>query len=295
MPTMFRYGNPFWSHVGFNSSSQWFVDCDDLPQLQRLGSVHRPLHEAVEKAQLALQAYTDWKSHHKRTFTSKAVLGAKKDHEKQALESSHYGFLTARLYLAATFNPLFSATRAMQSLLKEFLQNNTEREIELAVRVHRDDDANKPELKHYHLEIYRMNMKYCTLLLAHAYKLLAREEYEDRNMREDQNPGTFKDLIGPAAVLAILPELPNPTWGNTLKGVLTWFGKLLEGKTKMPWGSGKGMGGFPEATSIAFTKAGWNVERVEGPFEETGEPGDRDSRTHYILTAPQADSNKKAD
>lgn len=271
--------------------SFWFIECNDLPQLERLSQTHSQLNDALDNAEFALNVHSDWKRHHKTAFQSKSVLSGKNEGSRNSLEGAHYGFLSARLTLATAFHPLYQSIKAMQALLKEFLQDDKMlQNISNMCNRRVSAGEGKPALMPYHLELYKMNVHYCTLLLQRAYEVLAHPDFVDCDRVQDEIPCSFRELLGARTIIAALPELPEPSWGNTLKGVLTWFGELLGGKTKMPWGPKKGGGGFPEATSIAFKEAGWNVERAQGPFEE---PGDCDSREHYVLTAPQADSNKK--
>ncbi len=294
-----RFGFPFgWGQPSiFNRkpfTHLWFIDCTDIPQLERLTNTHRTLREAIEKAEVALGGHSQWKSHHDRTLNSKSLLGSNQDQVREGLEESHYGFLCARLNVAATFYPLLNATTAMQALLKEFLDNKTEKAIDEAVRMGNRDDKTKPRLHEFHQDLYRVNMHYCTTLLERVYALLARPEFESCCQIKDEIPVSFKELIGERKIISALPALPYPTyWGSTFKGVLTWFGELMAGKTKMPWGANNCSGGFPEATSLTFSKAGWNVERVEAPNGTTGDEY-RES-TYYVLTPPSPDSPKKTD
>lgn len=260
----------------------WFIDCNDAPVLQKLTAAYRPLEEALNAADYSLFVYNQWKRTYEQSLSGRQLLAPKNENAMRNLETNHYGFLSARLSLAVAYNPLLKATQDLQAVLADYLKNDVDSSFARATQQGgRGRDLNAVPLQPYHLEVFRMNMHVATMVLARAFKVLASPEFEDRRI-ENQIPCSLKDLLGSRAVIADLPPLSDERGNHTFQGILTWYKELLEGKTQMPWGPEKGGYGFPEATSIAFTKAGWTVERVEASEAERAAGG----KTRYLVLPP---------
>lgn len=267
----------------------WFIDCKDAPVLQKLTDAYRPLEDALNAADYTLYVYGRWKQAQERSLDPRRLLAAKNDQAMGELQTSHLGYLSARLSLAVAYGNLFKTTQELQAVLTDYLKNDVESSFARAV-IHggRGRDLNATPLQPYHLEVFRMNINVATLVLARAFSILARPEFEDRRIGDDL-PGTLNDLLGNRKVIADLPAMPDPSNTHTFQGVLTWYKELLEGKTQMPWGPSQEGYGFPEATAKAFASAGWNVERVE-PSEQARAQG---AKTHFVLTPPATEKTNK--
>lgn len=261
----------------------WFIECDDAPVFTQLTAVYKPLETAISKAEMALHLYERWQKHHAHALDSRTLL-TEQTRAMQALEGAHYGFLSARLQLAVAYEPLLRATQEMQKLLCDYLNNDVQKSFASTVaQGNHSRDPKQVPLRPYHNDLLILNINVCTLILEEAFKLLGREEFDDRNNVEYQIPGGLKNLLGTRAIITNVPVLEDRPGKHTLEGILAWIKELLNGKTKMPWGPKKGGYGFPEATSLFFSRNGWGVERVEGTKNDDGDTGEK---TYFILTPP---------
>lgn len=260
----------------------WFIDCNDAPILQKLTAAYRPLEDALNAADYNLYVYGYWKRSQEKSLDARKLLASNNERAMSELQTNHYGYLSARLSLAVAYGNLFKTTQELQAVLADYLKNDVESSFARAVHQGgRGRDLNATPLQPYHLEVFRMNMNVATMVLARAFSMLARPEFEDRRIGDDL-PGTLKDMLGNRTVIADLPPLSDKSGNNTLQGLLTWYKELLDGKTQMPWGPNNDSYGFPEATRNSFAAAGWSVERVE-PSEAERSNG---AKTHFILTPP---------
>jgi len=280
------FGFPRGLPLGFQPRNNhfWFVDCNDAPVLQKLTAAYRPLEEALNAADYTLWIHEQWKRENERSLNGRALLASNNAGAMRELEASHYGFLNARLSLMVCRGTLLKTTQDLQAVLADYLKNDVDSSFARACQQGgRGRDLNAVPLQRYHLEVFRMNMNVATMVLARAFTVLARIEplVEARDV-ENQIPVPLKDLLGSRQVIADLPALSDQSGKSTSEGILTWFKELLDGKTQMPWGPEKGGYGFPEATSLTFSRAGWNVERVDTTEAERASG----AKTHYVLTPP---------